>query len=83
LHKYGLKKNCFAHIKDEESNLNVMTIILKFLMSCECLDLEERFKGFCVGHIFPKSCQYLTTNEKVCLNLKYVYFNSNQICRHV
>ncbi len=76
MHKYGLKKKILAHVKDEGSNLNAMTTILKFFMSCECLDLEERFQGSCVGHIFPKSCQYLTTNEKVCLNLKYVYFNS-------
>jgi hypothetical protein len=76
LHKYELKKKILAHVNDEGSNLNVMTTIFFKFMICECLDLEERFQGSCVGHILPKTCWHLTTNEKVCLNLKYVYFNS-------
>jgi len=76
LHKYGLKKKILVHVKYEGSDLNVLTTIFFKFMICECLDIEERFQGSCVSHIFLKTCQYLTTNEKMCLNLKYVYFNS-------
>jgi hypothetical protein len=31
LHKYGLKKKILAHVKDEGSNMNIMTTVLKFL----------------------------------------------------
>ncbi len=30
------------------------------------------------GHVFPKACQYVTTNEKVCINLRYVSIKANQ-----
>ncbi len=45
---------------------------LKSIISCECLSLEESFQGSCFGHVFVKACQYGSTNEKVCKNLKYV-----------
>ncbi len=37
------------------------------------LGLEESFQWTCFGHAFSKVCQYATTNDKVCKNLKYVY----------
>jgi hypothetical protein len=36
------------------------------------LGLEESFQGICFGHAFSKTCQYATTNEKVCKDLQYV-----------
>jgi hypothetical protein len=53
-------------------NLNAMTYALKSIVSCESLGLEESFQGTCFGHAFEKACQYGTTKEKVCKNLKYV-----------
>jgi hypothetical protein len=50
----------------------------KLVVSCESYHLEEHFWGTCFGHVFPKTCQYGTTNEKVCKNWKYVFIESAQ-----
>ncbi len=41
-----------AYVKDEGSNLNVMTIILNFAVSYESFDLEENFQDTYFGHGF-------------------------------
>ncbi len=41
-------------------------------MSCDVLDLEEKFQGTCFSHAFKKICQYAKTNEKVYKGLKHV-----------
>jgi hypothetical protein len=46
----------FAYVKDEGSNMNAMTIILKFIMSRECMGLEESFQGSYFDHDFSKAC---------------------------
>jgi hypothetical protein len=43
LKKYGLRKKIIAYVKDKGSNINVMTIALKLVVSCESLSLEENF----------------------------------------
>jgi hypothetical protein len=59
-----------------------MKTIKKIVVSCECLGLEENFQGFCIGHVFDKTCQYVTTNEKMCRNLSMFLLNLfNQICK--
>jgi predicted enzyme involved in methoxymalonyl-ACP biosynthesis len=40
LDKYGLRKNIIVYIKDERSNLNAMTIVLKVVVNCESFGLE-------------------------------------------
>ncbi len=70
-------------MKDEGSNLNTWTNALKFVVKCETLSLEENFQETCFGHVFSKACQYATTNDKACKNLKYVLLNLlRQICRN-
>jgi hypothetical protein len=44
---YGLRNKIIAHVKDKGSNLNTMTIALKFVVKCEVLGLDESFQGFC------------------------------------
>jgi hypothetical protein len=55
--------------KDEGSNLNIMTIALKSIISCDMLGLEESFQGTCFGHAFSKACQYAITKEFFCKDL--------------
>jgi hypothetical protein len=55
-----------------------MTTILKVVINCESLDLEENFQGTYFGHVFSKACQYGTTKEKVCKDLMYVSVKSTQ-----
>jgi len=76
LDKYGLKKKIIVNVKDERSNFNVITTILKVVQNCESLGLKESFQGTCFGHVFLKACQYGIVEEKVCEDLKYVYIKS-------
>jgi hypothetical protein len=69
LDKYGLTKKILAYVKDEASNLNVVTI-LRYVMSCECLGLEESFQSSYFGHTFPKVCEYVTTYDFFFQNFK-------------
>jgi len=73
LDKYGLRKNIITYVKDEGSNINVMTTALKVVVNCESFGLEESFQGTCFGHAFSKACQYGTVEQKVCKVLKYVF----------
>jgi hypothetical protein len=50
----------------DESNLNAMTIVLKFVVSCEYLSLEESFQSFYFSHGLSKACQHATIDEKMC-----------------
>jgi hypothetical protein len=39
----GLRNKIITYVKDEGSNLNTLTSVLKFAVKCETLDLEESF----------------------------------------
>jgi hypothetical protein len=58
LDKYGLRKKIIACVKDEGSNLNVMTSVLKFVVNSESFGIEESLQVTCFGHAFSKACQY-------------------------
>jgi hypothetical protein len=55
LDQYGLRREKIAYVKDG-SNLNTMTIVLKFVVNCKVLGLDENFQGSCFGHAFSKAC---------------------------
>jgi hypothetical protein len=65
-------------VKDKGFNLNIMTIVLKAIVSYDILSLAESYQGTCFGHAFSKACQYFTTNEKICKNLTYVFIKITQ-----
>jgi hypothetical protein len=69
---YGLRKKIVAYVKKWRVNLNAMTITLKSMISWEIFSLDENFQGTCSSHAFSKTCQYGTTKEFFCKNLKYV-----------
>jgi len=79
LEKYALRKEIIAYVKNEGLNFNAMTNALKYVVSCECLGLEESFQGGCFGHAFSKACQCGSTNEIGCKNLKQISIKSTQI----
>jgi hypothetical protein len=55
LDNYGLRNMIITYVKDGGSNLNTMTSVLKFVMKCEILVLEEtEFQGTCFGCVFSK-----------------------------
>jgi pyruvate dehydrogenase complex dehydrogenase (E1) component len=43
LDKHGLRKKIIAYVKDEGSNFNVMTTVLKVVVNYESVGLEESF----------------------------------------
>ncbi len=55
LDSYELKKKIIAYLKYEGENLDSMTIVLKSIVNCEILGLEESFNGTCFGHAFSKT----------------------------
>jgi hypothetical protein len=75
---YGPRNKIIAYVKDEGSNLNTMTIILKFVVKCELFGFGESFQGTCFSHVFSKACQYVTIDKKVCKNFKFVSIKSAQ-----
>jgi hypothetical protein len=62
--QYGLRNKIITYVKDEGSNLNTMTIVLKYVVKHEVLGLDESFQGFCFNNVFFKACQFAITNEK-------------------
>lgn len=56
-----------------------MDIVLKFVVSCEALGLEDNFQRTCFGHGFLNICQYVATNEFFCTSFKYVSISFAQI----
>ncbi len=79
LDQYGLRNKILTYFKDESSNLNTMTIVLKYVVKCEILGLDESFQGTCFGHVFSTTCQYAITNKKVYKNLKFVLIKSTYL----
>jgi hypothetical protein len=52
----GLSKKIIAYVNNEGENLNSMTTILKSIINCEVLGLEESFNGISFGYAFSKTC---------------------------
>jgi hypothetical protein len=78
LDQYDLRKKIIAYVKDEGANLNAMTTILKFVVDCEVLGMEESFQGTCFGHAFSKTCQYGKAKDFFGKNLKHIFIKSTQ-----
>ncbi len=79
LGKYNLKKKIITYVKDEGFNLNTsMTTILKSVVNCNILGLQEKFQGSCFSHAFLKTYQYATIDEFFFKGLKYVSIKTAQ-----
>jgi hypothetical protein len=78
LDSYALRRKIITYVKNEGFNMNTMTTTLKSIISCDMLGLEESFQGIYFGHASSKACQYATTKEKVCKDLRYVLIKSIQ-----
>ncbi len=52
LNQYGLRKKIITYVKYKRSNLNIMTIVLKSIVRCQLLSLDEGFQGSFFGHVF-------------------------------
>jgi len=42
LEQYGLIKNILVYVKNKGANLNIMTIVLKLVVSCETLGVRVK-----------------------------------------
>jgi hypothetical protein len=54
LDAYGLRNKIIIYMKDEGSNLNILTNALKFVDKCETLGLEESFRELVLVMFFSK-----------------------------
>jgi hypothetical protein len=55
LDSYGLSKKIIVYVNNKGEKLNFMTTILKSIINCEVLGLEESFNGICFCHAFSKT----------------------------
>jgi len=53
LDQYGLKNKMIAYVKDEGSNLNTMTIVLKYVVNVKSLVWMKAFKVLILVMFFP------------------------------
>jgi hypothetical protein len=77
LDEYFLGKKS-VYVKNEKSNLNIITTILKFVINCEVLDLEKSFQSTYFGHVFLKSHQYATIDVKSVYEFQICFIMSTQ-----
>jgi hypothetical protein len=56
-----------------------MTIASKSIIIFDILNLAKNFQGNFFGDAFSKTYKYVSTNEKVCKCLKYVYVKTTQL----
>jgi hypothetical protein len=71
LNAYGLRSNIIAYLKDEGSNLNILTSALKSIVEYD-FKFGRKFLGKLFWSCSLRSMPYATIDEKVCKNLKYV-----------
>ncbi len=55
LDKYGLRKKIIVYVKNEGTNLNVVTIALKAIVNYKSFGLEKSFHGTLLWACFFKS----------------------------
>jgi hypothetical protein len=65
--QYNLRNKIIAYVKDEISNLNVMIITLKSIVSCEVMVVKENLKGLVLVMHFSKLVNMLQLIKK-CAN---------------
>jgi len=73
-----------AYVKDEGSNLNVMTITLNFTVNYESFDLEENFQNTYLAMGFKKPTNMWSQMKKCAKFSNMNLLNLlNQICKNV
>ncbi len=76
LEEFDLTSKVLCYVKDEGTNLVIMTIALEFVISCEALSLFVPFDGACFGHVMNKANQHATNDDNISkdlapINVKY------------
>ncbi len=59
-------------MKDEGTNLFVMTNALKLVVNCDDMGILESLEGIYFGHAFSKAYQYTIVDEKLSFGLQLV-----------
>jgi hypothetical protein len=72
LDSFGLLDKVTAYVKDERFNLNILTYVLTFSVSCYALQLACPFVGSCFGHAMSKVGQYTIDDSKICASFSKV-----------
>jgi len=53
--------------------------VLIFIVSCEFLDLLKPYASTYYEHLISKCCQYVISEEKMCMDMKKVFLKDIQI----
>jgi hypothetical protein len=78
LEKFGLTSKILCYVKDERTNLGIMTTTLKLVISWKAFNLLAPFDGACFGHAINKRTQYVINNDKVSKDLGHVTVKTTQ-----
>jgi hypothetical protein len=70
LKRFGLLHHVFAFVKDDDTNLMTMLIILHSIIDCEPLKIFKVYEGTCFGHVMLKAYQYITNDNKKFVKLR-------------
>jgi hypothetical protein len=63
--KFSFISKVLCYVKDEGINLAITTTSLKFVISCDALNLPVHFDDVCFGHVLSKVAQYVTNDDKI------------------
>jgi hypothetical protein len=65
--QYELKiqRKTITYVKNDESILNTMIIVVKFIGKCETLSSDESFQNICFGYVFKKHVNMLQLMKKL------------------
>jgi hypothetical protein len=69
---YQLTNKVIAYVKEENTNLNMLAIVLTSVVSCELLQLLSPFSGICFGHAISNACQHAINDIKLGVGMKEV-----------
>jgi hypothetical protein len=59
-------------------NLGTLESALSFVVNRELLDLLKPYVGTCFGHLMSKCYRYVTSKEKMCMDMKEVSLKDDQ-----
>jgi hypothetical protein len=80
--EYKLTNKIIFYVKNESTNMFIMTNLLKQIVSCEKLEILAPFERVCFGHALSIACKYGIFDEKIRLSLQLVAVRIHIVIQH-
>jgi len=79
LAQYKFIKKIITYMKDEGNNLNTLASTFLQVVNYELLQLTSPYVGACFGHTVSKTCQYVISNDKICVGMTQMLLRNAQL----